>query len=254
MIEVALPDYRAYYKTLCELPEPRFVRNYREVNEVGLLDLLSERGWIPVVAGDATHPYYADQIRASIVANSDGRLRIVQEGRPDAVIPCQPDAQMALLVPQWKNKLRQLRKAQSDLEICFVAPTCPLPWKKCGIHLAQKYNQVDVAALPDVWFVMPSTWISQFHWISLYQGQDLLGAAYFKSKANGTEWFWVGTVMDHADPRTRDYSIGNVLLLLGFFQARSSGAQMFNLGVDRFDYKPRMWGTQRQWAEGLAYV
>lgn len=230
--------------------EQTLCRNFRTVKGIGVMDILSERGWIPIIAGEIFQPYYADSVRPSLVSKE---LQLVERGRPDAVIDLlagRTFEQVVSKMPRAENKRRQWRKSDS-LEWGFIPQM--LPWRVSGQHLMLKYDQRDVSAAPDKWFDLPVEWWNCYRWITLKTASKLLGGAIFQVKPDGSEWFWIASAVNYDDEQALDVGTGNLLLMKAVQMAVREGASVFNFGVDRFDYKPQVWGTMQRWTTGLSY-
>lgn len=249
-----LPNYKQYASAGCPGGGTLGMSGYLEVQGHGIVHCHStDKGLLPMIAYEDFQPFYARKARIDV--SKDPRFSMVAEGRPDAVLHFEGSLQsMQRVVPQWANKERQFRKAARELQLHTSTPKGHLPWKANSIHLNTKYEGLVLEEHESDWYSMPEEWKENFQWIWAASGNRILGAAHFAVAESGKEWFWCGTVQDPTDTEAKRYSIGNVLLMKGLELAHSQGAEVFNLGLDLYDYKPQMWGTVRQWDTGLEYV
>lgn len=228
----------------------RRVSNCKVVNGVGVHDFLSEKGLIPLIAFELQQPFYARKVRESVAGND---IKLVAEGRPDAMLSLASGFESR--IPQFKNKMRQLAKAKRELTFVNDVSGLNLPWKTSTCYLRNKYDGVHVpTTLPDEDYAPPSIWTHQYSWCAVLHNDCLLGAANFLVSDDGSEAFWVGSILDYSNPLVASYSVGNVLLMEAILQAKALGIEQFNMGIDFFPYKPAMWGTTRVWDTGLEYI
>lgn len=256
MTEISeLPGYQDHMRFMTEasvrvLGAKSLLSNFRLVDDVGVMDIQSEKGLIPIVAAEIYQPYFADYVRQSTATKA--RLGLSEEGRPDAVLDISAGYQAVVqALPRANNKLRQYKKAQ---RATFGYSAIPLPWRASYQHLMQKYDGLDVSGLPDDWFDLPKLWWNSFKWVTLTSNNVTLGGAIFQCSEDKGEWFWIASALDYDNPEVHELSVGNVLLMRGLELACSAGARVFNFGVDRFEYKPLTWGTKRRWTQGMEYL